>query len=347
MNAAIDRNRLQPQASPFDLGNEAAYQRWRADKLARRARCVDDLIVDVADAKALSAGERQALLQRCADWNMAVYRIADCLPDKDIARAVGGQLGLRRLDANWLADEDGISSITASRTSPPTPLHAGPPEGERSAWGDPAPTRRDGRGGFIPYTDRPLKWHTDGYYHPLEQRIQAMLLHCVRPAASGGLTSLLDHELAYIALRDASPRWVQALMAPDAMTIPGRQSDDGDPGVARPAQAGPVFSVDPLGRALHMRYTARTRSIEWKDDAATLKAVAFLERYLAEANPDVLHLRLESGMGIVANNVLHARSAFVDDPAQPRLLYRARYLDRVAEPERLTVCASRAARSSH
>jgi hypothetical protein len=308
VNAALDFARLQPPANPFDLGDDAAYQRWRAGKLARRARCVDDLIVDVADAKALSASERQALLQRCADWNMAVYRSADGQPDKEIARAVGGQLGLQRLDANWLADEDGISSIAVSKAN-------------------------DGRGGFIPYTDRPLKWHTDGYYHPQDQRIHAMLLHCVRPAASGGVTSLLDHELAYIALRDASPRWVQALMAPDAMTIPGRQNDDGDPGVARPAQAGPVFSVDPLGRTLHMRYTARTRSIEWKDDAATLKAVAFLERYLAEATPDVLHLRLQAGMGIVANNVLHARTAFVDDPAQPRLLYRARYLDRVAEAE--------------
>jgi len=27
--------------------------------------------------------------------------------------------------------------------------------------------------------------------------------------------------------------------------------------------------------------------------------------------------------------VLHARSAFRDDPARPRLLYRARYYDRV------------------
>ena len=306
MNAAIDPARLQPQASPFDLDNEDGYQHWRADKLARRARRIDDLIVDVANPKALSAGERRALLQRCADTNMAVYRSADRLPDKDMARALGGQLGLRRLDANWLADEDGISSIAVSAAN-------------------------DGRGGFIPYTDRPLKWHTDGYYHPQEQRIRAMLLHCVRPAASGGVNSLLDHELAYIALRDASLRWLQALMAADAMTIPGRLDEHG---VARPAQAGPVFSVDPQDGALHMRYTARTRSIEWRDDAATREAVAFLERYLSDDNPDVLHLRLEPGMGIVANNVLHARSAFVDDPAQPRLLYRARYLDRVADPER-------------
>jgi hypothetical protein len=185
----------------------------------------------------------------------------------------------------------------------------------------------DGRGGFIPYTDRPLKWHTDGYYHPHEHRIRAMLLHCVRPARSGGVNALLDHELVYIALRDASPRWVQALMAPDAMTIPAREDAEG---VARAAQAGPVFSVDPVDGALHMRYTSRTRSIVWKDDAATLKAVAFLERLLNDDNPDVLRLRLEAGMGLVANNVLHDRSAFVDDPAHPRLLYRARYLDRVA-----------------
>jgi hypothetical protein len=82
-----------------------------------------------------------------------------------------------------------------------------------------------------------------------------------------------------------------------------------------------------------MRYTARTRSIEWKNDTATLKAAAFLERYLAEDNADVLHLCLEPGMGIVANNVLHDRAAFVDAPAMPRLIYRARYLDRVCNPE--------------
>jgi hypothetical protein len=37
-------------------------------------------------------------------------------------------------------------------------------------------------------------------------------------------------------------------------------------------------------------------------------------------------------MGLVANNVLHDRDAFIDDPQRPRLLYRARYLDRVASP---------------
>ena len=32
----------------------------------------------------------------------------------------------------------------------------------------------------------------------------------------------------------------------------------------------------------------------------------------------------------LGHNVLHDRTAFTDDPVRPRLLYRARYLDRVA-----------------
>ena len=77
-----------------------------------------------------------------------------------------------------------------------------------------------------------------------------------------------------------------------------------------------------------MRYTARGVNISWKDDAATRAARAALERILAES-PYVFRLRLEAGMGIVCNNVLHARSAFRDVPEHRRLLYRTRYYDRV------------------
>jgi len=291
------------QASPFDLDDDATYQRWRAWKLAQRPASVEALTVDVTDPRALGAAERAALLDRIQRANMALYRSPVIAEDKDLPRALGAQLGLRRLDANWLADEDGISQITVSAQS-------------------------DGRGGFIPYTDRPIRWHTDGYYHPAGRRIRGMILHCVRPAASGGSNHLLDHELAYIALRDASPGHVRALMQPDAMTIPARTDDDGQ---ARPAQSGPVFAVDDDG-SLHMRYTARTRSIEWQADAATRAAVAALEALLAGDTPWILRTRLEPGMGLVGHNVLHERSGFSDDAAQPRLLYRARFLDRVALP---------------
>jgi hypothetical protein len=294
--------------SPFDLGDPSAYGRWRTAKLAQRARSADELIVDVADPMAPTPGERAALQWRCARWNMAVYRAPRSAAGKEVPLALARQLGLHRLDANWLADEDGVSSLrVCARDGASAAAEAG---------------------GFIPYTDRPIQWHTDGYYHPQQRRIRAMVLHCVRPAAHGGVNALLDHELAYIALRDASPQAVQALMAPDAMTIPARC--DAADGVARPAQTGPVFAVDARDGTLHMRYTARTRSIEWKDDAATPQAAALLRGLLFGANPHVLRLRLEAGMGLVANNVLHDRSAFIDDPAQPRLLYRARFLDRIS-----------------
>jgi len=153
-----------------------------------------------------------------------------------------------------------------------------------------------------------------------------MILHCVAPAREGGATALMDPDMAYIALREANPDGVRALMASDAMTIPERA---GDGSAARAAQPGPVFSVTHAGTVLHMRYTARTRSIEWKPDAATRAAAAFLEQLLASDAATLFRTRLEAGMGIVCNNVLHDRSGFVDDPQCPRLLYRARYLDRI------------------
>ena len=301
---------------PFDLGDDATYRRWRAWKLEHRARGVADLVVEVRDPRALSAAERTALLGRIARSNMALYHSPVRDEDPAIPRALGAQLGLVRLDANWLADEDGISRIAVTaRTG------AGGPGG--------------GRADYIPYTDHAIRWHTDGYYHPEARRIHGMILHCVRPAARGGENGLLDHELAYIALRDASPAAVRALMASDAMTIPERSDERG---VARVAQGGPVFSVagGADGGALHMRYTARTRSIRWKDDADTQAAVALLARLLAGelpwVLPSVLRVRLAPGMGLVGHNVLHERTTFEDDPAVPRLLYRARFLDRVAGP---------------
>jgi alpha-ketoglutarate-dependent taurine dioxygenase len=112
------------------------------------------------------------------------------------------------------------------------------------------------------------------------------------------------------------------------MTIPANVEDGA---VVRPAQTGPVFATDAADGALHMRYTARTRSIEWRPDDTTRAAVQCLNRVLAES-PYVIELRLAGGQGLVCNNVLHGRSAFTDDATrgQRRLVYRARYLDRIA-----------------
>jgi hypothetical protein len=286
----------------FDLADEAAYRVWRAEKLARFPRTLAELVVEVRDPRALSAGERQALLERCERANMAIYAsTAGGDPDKEIPRRLGLQLGLRDLDPNYLADDDGISPLAVAE--------------------------RGTRGEFIPYTNRGIKWHTDGYYG--ERTVRAVLLHCVERAETGGENDLLDQEIAYIQLRDVNPQHIRALMADDAMTIPARIEGDR---IERPAQAGPVFSVD-AGGILHMRYTARAVSIEWKNDAATVAARAALETILGAASPWVFRGRLEPGMGLLSNNVLHTRTPFTDSHGHRRLIYRARYYQRVGEDQ--------------
>ncbi len=296
----------------FDLADDAAYARWRERKLDTAPRRIDDVLVSVADPRRLGPGELHALTERCAVANLAIY-VSSTIgeADKEIPRRLGAQLGMHSLDSNYLSDEDGISPLAVAVATD----------------GDAGETARR-RGEFIPYTDKPIRWHTDGYYNPPARAVRGMILHCVQSAEAGGDNQLLDHEIAYLLLRDRDPALVAALSAPDVMVIPARVEEDG---VARPDQPGPVFSVDP-GGYLHMRYTARTRSIAWKTDAATRAALAALEALLAEKTPWTLHGRLEPGMGLVCNNVLHDRSGFRDGPQRRRLIYRARYHERVSAP---------------
>ena len=283
------------------LDNESPYLRWREEKLARAPKRAEDLVMEVRDPRKLTDSEAAQIRRVCAAANMAVYSSPLAgVEDKEIPRRLGERLGLARPQANLLADEDGITSLEVA-------------------------AEKSGRG-YIPYSSRRLLWHTDGYYNAPANRIRAFLLHCVRPAAAGGENRLLDPEIAYILLRDADPRYVAALAAPDAMTIPANEED---PAAQRGAQAGPVFSFE--AGVLHMRYTARTRSIEWRPDEITQTAVQHLRQILDSDSPYVLRLRLEGGQGLVCNNVLHDRSEFTDpdSPGAGRLVYRARYADRV------------------
>jgi len=289
---------------PFDLADTFAYARWREERLDTAPRRIEDIVVTVHDPRRLAVAERSAIVALNVRCNMAIYvgGTGDD-PDKAIPRRLGEQLGLATLDDHWLTDGDGISPISVIGAE---------------ARGE----RRD----FIPYTDKPIRWHTDGYYNPPVRTVRGLILHCVQSAATGGENQLLDHEIAYILLRDEDPGFIRALSAPDAMTIPARTDESG---IARPEQPGPVFSVNDDG-TLHMRFTARTVSIAWKEDAATAAARAALERILATPTPWTLKGRLEPGMGLVCNNVLHDRSGFGETPERRRLLYRARYRERVA-----------------
>jgi hypothetical protein len=287
--------------SPFDLGNQDDYLRWRDEKLAHYPCSLADLIVEVEDPRRLSSGEHDAILDRCRRANMAVYacKLGDD-PDKEMVRAMGEQLGLTRLDHNRGADDDAITSLKVQADA----LH-------RS---------------YIPYSNRPIAWHTDGYYNDPGHQIHGLLLHCVQPAQTGGENELLDHEVAYILVRDESADYIRALMHPEAMTIPASQAEGAE---LHPDRPGPVFSVNADGH-LHMRYTDRKRNVRWRDDPLTTEAVGFLRSVLYGNSQLHFQGRLESGWGLISNNVLHTRSGF-EDGERPRLLYRARYYDRIRD----------------
>jgi hypothetical protein len=289
--------------SPYRLVADRAYREWRARKLDAYPGRLDDLAVEVPVLEAPDAEARAAVIGACRRANMALINCAPGGVEKSALRAFGGHFGLRALDANLHADDDGISALRVSE----------------------AQGKRD----YIPYTNRALNWHTDGYYNAPGQWIRAFMIFCANDAAEGGENQLLDHEIAYILLRDADPRFIEALMHPQAMTIPPNI----DQGVEiRAEETGPVFSVESPGGSLHMRYSARTRNIRWRDDPATRDAVAFLTELWENGSEYVYHYRLMPGQGIICNNVLHSRSSFRDDPAtgRIRLMYRARYFDRIA-----------------
>jgi hypothetical protein len=291
-------------ANPFLLADEAAYQQWREARLDGYPQQAEDLLVELSGPH-ISEQEYRRLLTMCRRANMVIYRLADAAQgDKAFVRELGQRLGLHRLDGNLCADDDAITSLQ---------VMAG---GRHAA--------------YIPYTNRRLSWHTDGYYNLPEQAIRGFLMHCVRPAADGGENLLLDHEIAYIQLRDRDPAYIEALMRPDVMTIPPNVENGEE---IRPSQSGPVFSVESGSGSLHMRFSARTRNIIWHDDEITRQAVACLNELLTPDNPYVIRYRLNPGEGIICNNVLHSRTGFTDDPApgKTRLLYRARYYDRIAD----------------
>ncbi len=293
------------RARPFDLdGDEAAWLRWRERKLEARARGSEELVVEVRDPRRLTGAERDAIVERCRRTNMAIYAGPPGDGAAEIPKRLAEQLGLRTLEANPFAARDGIGRIALD---------------ERKA-----------KAGFIPYTTRRMRWHTDGYYNPPQAPVRAMILHCVRPAASGGETALLDPELAWLLLRDAGEELVRALMHPHALTIPARMLR-GAP--VREAVGGPVFSTRSRTGDLHMRYTARRHNVRWRCDATTAEAAARLLAIMDHDTSCVVRTRLEPGMGLVCNNVLHERTAFEEASDRPRLLLRARFLERVAGTE--------------
>jgi len=300
----------QPGAA-FDLSDNCSYESWREQKLRAYPTSIEQLTVNIDDLAAPRAEEVAAIEQRCRVANMAILRSgADVVQDRQIVANLGKSLGLISLDQNIRADDGGISALCVS---PAKQAHE-----------------------YIPYSNRAINWHTDGYYNTPDKKIRAMVLHCASVALRGGANQFVDHEILYLLLRDENVAYIKALMQMDVMTIPANIENGVD---IRALQSGPVFSVDSQSGHLHMRYTARTRSIEWKPDSVVLEAVEFIRDFLQSDSPYIFSHRLQAGEVFICNNVLHNRSEFTDGDdvvdnsvnkqPQKRLVYRGRFYERI------------------
>jgi alpha-ketoglutarate-dependent taurine dioxygenase len=281
------------------LKDQSRFLGWRRARLKSRPRDVEDILVPVDGLHSATAAQIAAVKTACARSNMAIYQCRDTSVDRAAVLAFASKFGLARLDHHLCANADGVSELCVAS------------EGPRSS--------------YVPYSNRSLSWHTDGYYNDKARQINAVVLHCAASAASGGENAVLDPELVYILLRDEDPRFITAFEHPECMTIPANTDESGE---IRPAVSGPVFSYDVDGQ-VHMRFSARKRNIRWRDDAITTAARAFLSGILEDRNGPALHYRLQAGEGLISNNVLHNRTAFSDGPGSQRHLYRARYFDRI------------------
>ncbi len=273
-------------------------------KLGHYERSPVGSIVEIRDPRYLSSTERSELLRRLTEFNFVIYQTRSNSFRKTDLGILGLQLGIGRTDHNFCADDDNISSVQVCQ------------QGDRPR--------------YIPYTDRPLGWHTDGYYYGncSGRVIRSFILHCVTPAPQGGENAFIDPDVVFLLLHEIDESLPVTLSNPSAFTIP----PDSDQTVDRQfSRTGPVFSIDPESGALHMRYTGRRHNIMWNPDPHITEAARCLKDVIEQASRYTVTHKLESGQGVICNNVLHRRSGFVNghsDAAQ-RLIYRARFYKRI------------------
>ncbi|MBX2835736.1 MAG: TauD/TfdA family dioxygenase [Gammaproteobacteria bacterium] len=283
---------------PFD-GTSNAYQCWREHRLSLvSTQQANRTMVFSIDS---NLKDQEILQKLCSDvehHGFALYQFSDPLDDNEQRKAavnLYAELGLADADDGVLIGADNLSLLENSVNT------------ERKR--------------FVPYSDRAMNWHTDGYYNAQDAHVRSFCLHCLQPAAIGGELTILDDELLLIALYDRYPYCVKPLTHPQAMLLPKSRDELGPD---RPDRVVPVFSVDNNQRLL-TRFTTRQRNIDWRDEN-TLDAARTASELLNQLKHWHTTLKLQAGQGIITRNILHCRTSFVDhDKNSGRKILRGRY----------------------
>ncbi|MBZ0106272.1 MAG: TauD/TfdA family dioxygenase [Sulfuricella denitrificans] len=279
----------------FDLESDADYKRWRDEKLAAYPGNVGDLVVELGDMTAITSAEKNKIKELVELANMCVYTAGSADLSMDSLAALGRQLGVSHTDKS--SRHNNSDELTDSGIL------------NRA----------------IPFTTRHVRWHTDATYYGSDKTIQALFLLCKQPAVEGGSNKVLDQEILYILLRDKDPEALGVLMNRECFKFKNPKT-----GEIVENLGGKVFWTNPEGHLCH-RFSFRKTDMAWSDDADVVAARNVLESFLLNDPEHVIEGRLESGLGLISNNVLHTRETLVDsdDAAKKRLLFRTRFYDRV------------------
>ena len=260
----------------------AEFLRWAEEKEKNIPQNSDGILVNIHDINNVKTSEIAKIKETIYKYNSCIYSSKIALKSNTNLLKFVELVGMRTYDCNNI-DSNEISTITPLQNS---------------------------KINYIPYTDKPLNWHTDGYYD--KKSIFSWLLHCVNPATQGGENYLLDHELVlreYLLRNDD----INNLMAEDALTIPASKD------TSRPEISTYIFSFKNKYRRLHMRFSMRKDNIgtSAKASPAIIKLREIIEGNCAKYS---LTYKLQKNEGIITNNILHGRKAFKDDKVKRKLL---------------------------
>ncbi len=163
----------------------------------------------------------------------------------------------------------------------------------------------------LAFTSRAIAPHTDNPYRDPVPTLQ--LLHCLRDAAVGGETIVVDGFAAAAALRDTDPVSFAVLTS---TPIPFAYVDKETSLTA----CQPLIALDPRGRIACVRLNNRSmQPVRLPFDEAEAVYAAYRAWTAIVARPEfALGLRLAPGDCLVFDNtrILHARTAFARLPAQ-------------------------------
>lgn len=279
----------------FNLSSDEDYLKWRDEKLAAYPNNVGELVVELAEMTAVRPAEKTRILETVERANMCVFTAGSAELEMNSLLALGRQLGVTRTDksARHAQSDELTDSGILNRA--------------------------------IPFSTRHCNWHTDATYYGSDNTIEALFLLCKRPAVEGGGNKVLDPEVLYIHLREQDPGALEVLMNENCFNYRNPATGEVDP-----HRGGKVFWTNADGHLCH-RFSFRKTDMAWSEESDVAAAREALESLISDESAPVIEGRLESGMGLISNNVLHTRERLVDsdDAAKKRLLFRARFYDRV------------------